>query len=153
MFRFILKQVGDRADAEDLTQEAFLQAFRGFESFQGRSLPSTWLFGIAVNVVRTHLRRSPQLRHTYVPEEALAELPNEGNPLADLEMRRRIEALDAALFRLPDDWREVLVCVSMEGLSYEQTATVLDLPIGTVRSRLSRARERLAADLMQEETA
>ena len=143
----MLKQVGNRADAEDLTQEAFLEAFRCFESFRGQSLPSTWLFGIAINVVRNFLRRSSERRATYVSDEALESLPTEGDPLADLEVRRRMDALNTALFRLPDDWREVLVCVAMEGLSYEQTATILDVPIGTIRSRLSRARDGLKAEL------
>lgn len=150
LFRFVLKQVGNRADAEDLTQETFLQAFRGFDGFQGRSSASTWLFGIAVNLVRAHLRRCPRSGRTFLTDEALIDLPAEGNPHASLEQRRRIEAIDKALSRLPDDWREILVCVSMEGLSYEQTATILGLPIGTVRSRLARAREHLALELMQE---
>ncbi len=147
IFRFILKQVGNRADAEELTQEVFLAAYRGYESFRGECLPSTWLAGIAVNIVRNFLRRNSIRRSNTISDEVLEFLPTTGDPMTDLESRRRMESLNAAFFRLPDDSREVLVCVAMEGLSYEQTSVLLELPIGTVRSRLSRARERLKAEL------
>jgi len=151
VFRFVLKHLGNRPDAEDITQDVFLEAYRGYEAFQGRSLPSTWLLGIAVNMIRNHFRRSPERRYHCVPDDILADLPGSDDPLLKMETRRKMETLHQALFRLPDDSREVLACVVMEGLSYEQTATILDIPIGTVRSRLSRARTRLAADLAGKE--
>ena len=152
LFRFVLKQVGNRADAEELTQDVFLEAHRSFKSFRGQSQPSTWLFGIAVNVVRTFLRRTPERRYTYLSDEVLEAMPMGGDgPLASLEGRRKLEALNAALFRLPVDWREVVICVAMEGLSYEETASVLDVPVGTVRSRLSRARDRLKDEMGKKE--
>lgn len=151
VFRFILKQVGNRADAEELTQETFLIAFRSADRFRGESTPETWLFGIAVNVVRGHLRRSPERRHRFIDDEVLSAMPSEAeDPFQSLESSRRVAALDAALSRLPQDWRETVVCVAMEGFSYEEAAAILGVPIGTVRSRLSRARDRLKAELATE---
>ena len=93
------------------------------------------------------MRQAPDRRYSYISDDVLVTLPADDNPLADMEVRRRMEALQAAIARLPEEAREILTCIALEGLSYEQTAALLQLPIGTVRSRLSRARERLSADL------
>ncbi|MEO8114263.1 MAG: RNA polymerase sigma factor [Phenylobacterium sp.] len=150
LFRFILKQVGDVAHAEDLAQRTLLTALEAQGGFRGESSLTSWLFGIALNKVRDH-RRAQRRDLRLDGEDVLAGLADEGDDPATAfardEQRRRVRA---AVDSLPDEMRELVVLVSLEGLSYDQAAAVADVPVGTVRSRLHRAkallRERLASN-------
>lgn len=149
VFRFILKSVGDYGEAEDLTQKTLLEALRNWQKFGGRSAPTTWLLGIAANIVRSHYRSRSRNR----PVEDDEVLANIGSDDVDQEeaasQRQRFRLLQTEMAKLPEEWREALLLVSLEGMSYEEAAEALDVPIGTIRSRISRARstlrERLAA--------
>lgn len=136
-------------DARDSVQEAYLRAFKAYTSFRGGD-GRAWLLTIVRNVCYTHLRR--------VLREPTPEAFNEAEHAVVEEMaevaarlRREVdrERLDTALAALPVDMREVLVLHELEGLSYKEIAAVIGIPIGTVMSRLARARLRLQRQLRQ----
>ncbi len=138
---FIYRRTGDHAEAEDLTQQAFLEALQGLDGFRGESQASTWLFGIALNLVRNYLLRSPRRRFAHQGTSALAALPGEeASPQTQAEHRQLLMRLIDALGGMPAQTRDALLAISVDGLSYAQAAARLGVPVGTVRSRVSRAR-------------
>lgn len=144
LYRFILKNIGNTSDAEDLTQQTFLEAARSYATYRGESALSTWLYGIAMNLTRNYLSRAPHRKYNFVDETALEKLPSAGHDIADVLINRQVmEALQKELEGLPDEMREVLLLVALEEVSYEEAAMMLSIPLGTVRSRVSRARNRL----------
>lgn len=148
LHRFIIKNIGNQSDAEDLTQQAFTEAVRSLESFRGQSELSTWLYGIAMNLVRNYLARAPHRRFDFTDDSELEHSASEQpNPEEQAEHTQRLGALAAALEDLPPRMREVLLMVAVDELSYEDAAVLLTVPVGTVRSRLSRARAALRAKL------
>lgn len=144
LYGFVLKNIGNPSDAEELAQQAFVEAAASLRSFRGESELSSWLYGIAMNLVRNYLSRSPHRRYTIEDESALDthEAPQAG-PEASLETRRLVTRLRQELDGLPAEMRDVLLLVALEDLSYEEAAVYLSIPIGTVRSRVSRARDAL----------
>lgn len=144
LYRFVLRHIGHATEAEDLAQQAFAEAARTYANFRGESQLSTWLYGIAMNLVRNHLSRSPQRLYQFEDESVLAETPA---PTADPEqqcaMQQLLRLLDAQLDDLMPEMREVLLLVTLDELSYEEAARRMQVPIGTVRSRVSRARSQL----------
>lgn len=144
IYRFILKRVGHPDDAQDLTQQTFLEAYRQLGRFRGDSTMWTWLCAIANNVARNHRSRAPQHRYHFVSDEVLEFHPTDAADPEEANARRQqVKRLRAALDELSDDARAVFVLVALEGVSYEDAARILDVPVGTVRSRLSRARNAL----------
>jgi RNA polymerase sigma factor (sigma-70 family) len=144
LYRFVLKRIGNGSDAEDLTQQAFVEAAAAVESFRGDSECSTWLYGIAMNLVKNYLSRSPHRRYTFVTEdwlEGMAAL--QPDPCEQLMHSQSIIALQREIDDLPQEMREVLLLVALDEMSYEEAALLLTIPVGTVRSRLSRARQTL----------
>jgi RNA polymerase sigma-70 factor (ECF subfamily) len=143
VFRFILKGDGT-GSAEDLTQETFLEAYKNLKKFQGRSKFSTWLFGIALNLSRNHYNRSPENQFQTLSMEYFTNLPSNDESLPKIledkkymfDLKRQIDALD-------DPLREVLFLCSIEGLPYAEVAELLQIPEGTVKSRLYTARKTL----------
>ena len=137
-------------DAEDVVQETFLRAWRGLESFRGESSLKTWLYAIALNRVRARRGTLARLRSRFGagerpgadPDFSLVDgladtgLSPEENALRSEERRR----LRKAVLGLPEEFRLAVVLRDLEGLSYEEVAAVLSVPIGTVRSRLARGR-------------
>jgi RNA polymerase sigma-70 factor, ECF subfamily len=133
-------------DAEDLAQEAFVRAWRSIGAFRSDSTFRTWVFGIAINVVRTHRGRRSRLRRLFwsPPADAVT------NPLdrasvddgieSPLAMR---EVIDRALATLPEEMRAAVVLRDIQGLEYREIAEALGVAIGTVESRIFRARQRL----------
>lgn len=138
------------ADARELAQEALLQAYRCLAAFNGASRFSTWLAGIALNLARNHLKRAAPCGLVEYGEETLSALAAERDK-DDPERRFRNKAALAMLARaidaLPPDMRERVVLIALEGHSYEEAATLLGLALGTVKSRTSRARQKLREDL------
>ena len=139
---------GSDTDADDLAQETFVRAWRGFTKFRGESTILTWLHGIALNVIRTHhakRSRAGRLFGVLARREADDEDPLEQMPAGeDLEGRLAArDAIDRALAALPEDLRETLVLRDIQGLEYREISAVLGIPIGTVESRIFRARQRL----------
>ncbi len=141
LYRFVVKHIGWGTDAEDITQQAFVEAAHSFATFKGESELSTWLYGIAMNLVRNYLSRSPHRRYTFEDEEALSTTSSDRpDPSEQLSYTQSVRALQAALDELPREMRDVLLLVAYEELSYEEAALMMSIPVGTVRSRVSRAR-------------
>ncbi len=150
LHRFIIKNIGHSDDAEDLTQQAFTEAVRSYERFRGQSELSTWLYGIAMNLVRNYLSRSPHRRFSFTDDEELAQVASEqASPDDALDAAQQLRALAAAMADLPSRMREVLLLVAVEEISYDEAAVLLTIPVGTVRSRLSRARAELRTRLLR----
>ena len=142
LYLLVLKMVGNPADAEDVAQEAFIRAFRSLDRFDSERPFQPWLYRIAINLALTAINRRKQ--HASVTLED-AEIM--GDPVASDPPNRDMEELGQVALRasksLPEDHRAVLLLRVQEGLSYDQIAEVLEIPIGTVMSRLNRARCKL----------
>lgn len=148
LHRLIIKNIGHCDDAEDLTQQAFTEAFRSYRNFRGDSELSTWLYGIAMNLVRNHLSRASHRRFGFSDEDELNDIPSEqADPEESAAQAQNLRALVAAMEELPCHMREIVLLMAMDDVSYEDAAALLDLPVGTVRSRLSRARSTLKTKL------
>ncbi|HET7132160.1 MAG TPA: RNA polymerase sigma factor [Gammaproteobacteria bacterium] len=146
VYRFALAMARSRSIAQDVTQEVFLNVLENAARFDARKGSArAWLFGCARHVILDRLRLESRWTGE-LPEEAAegaVDCRNEENLLAE----QRLGRLHAAIARLPIEYREALVLRELQELSYAETALVLDCPIGTVRSRLHRARALLAAAL------
>jgi RNA polymerase sigma-70 factor (ECF subfamily) len=144
LHRYVARFIGDCSDAEDLAQQAFVEAATTYGRFRGDSQPSTWLYGIAMNLVRNHLSRAPSRRFQFEGEEALDDhVSEQPDPSRQLELTQTMHLLQRELDELTPEQREVLLLVALDELSYEQAADLLAIPVGTVRSRVSRARSQL----------
>jgi RNA polymerase sigma factor (sigma-70 family) len=148
VFRFAWHLTRDRTMAEDVTQDAFLRVYRFFGSYRGDSRFSSWLFRIARNCAMDAMRR--QRSHVARHEQERPPVGYWTDPVARAE-------LDAALSAVSDDHREPFLLIEVFGLSYQEAADVLGLRVGTVKSRMHRARaalcRALADDLEDEEDA
>jgi RNA polymerase sigma-70 factor (family 1) len=152
------RMVGDRTEAEDLAQDVFVRVFHGLEDFQGEALFSTWLYRIVANsCLNQRKKRSFRTRIHESLEATELVLPDlSSNPHTLLERKELRVYVEKAIQALPHEQRMVLVLRDVEGLSYEEIADCLELELGTVRSRLHRARlhvqERLKALFSSAET-
>ena len=147
VFGVALRMLGNAAEAQEVAQEAFLRAHRGLAEFRGDAKLSTWLYAITSRLCLNRLA-SGERRLTRQGEDALLRLSDVGpRPDAALERRELETALGQAIAELPEDRRIVVVLRDIEGLSYEEIAQVLELELGTVRSRLHRARADLKEKL------
>ena len=147
VYNLALRQLGNREDAEDATQEVFVKAYTALKSFRGDSKVSVWLYRITSNVCVDMLRRRRDTVSLSMEADEGAELdlPDEGLDPAVLVERSDLQAqLAQALQSLSDDYREILLLRGLSGLSYEEIAATLSLDIGTVKSRIFRARKKLA---------
>jgi RNA polymerase sigma-70 factor (ECF subfamily) len=150
LYRFIVKNIGYGSDAEDLTQQAFVEAVKAYDTFRGASELSTWLYGIAMNLVRNYLSRSPHRRYIFENEESLASIQSTNpDPSEQLAQTQLIRLLQKEINQLPAEMRDVLLLVALDDLSYEEAASMLSIPVGTVRSRVSRARATLRKRLRE----
>ena len=146
--KLIARFVRNPADVQDVAQEAFIKAYRALPNFRGESAFYTWLYRIAINTAKNHLvaagRKSPsyavdvQEVEKYDASEWLKEYATPERELLADEIQVTV---NSALEGLPPDLREAITLREIEGLSYEDIAQVMDCPIGTVRSRIFRARE------------
>jgi RNA polymerase sigma-70 factor (ECF subfamily) len=147
VFGVALRMLGNRAEAEEVAQEAFVRAHRALREFRGDAKLSTWLYAITSRLCLNRLA-SGERRLVRQGEDALLRLSDAGpRPDAALERRELETALGRAIAELPEDRRIVVVLRDLEGLSYEEIAEVLELELGTVRSRLHRARADLKEKL------
>ncbi len=153
--RLISRFVRDAAEVEDVTQEAFIKAYRALPGFRGESAFYTWLYRIGINSAKNYLlaakRRVPTT--TFFDADDAEDFEDGGllrevnTPENELMSKQVVEVVNASLQQLPDDLRTALTLREIEGLSYEEIATVMNCPIGTVRSRIFRAREAIAENL------
>lgn len=155
LMRLIMRMVRDPAEAEDVTQEAFIKAYRALPNFRGESAFYTWLYRIGVNTAKNWLvaqgRRMPTTSEIADEDSEGIEdsvlLRDDETPDRLLLSKQIGETVNAAMDALPEDLRTAISLREIEGLSYEEIAQVMDCPIGTVRSRIFRAREAIAARL------
>ncbi len=168
LFNAIVRLVGDRDEAAELTQETFTRSLESLGTFRGESAPYTWLFRIGMNLSISRLRQMQ--RHRVFSLDRPGAGPSSGNghtdrredqasalidrvrqsspgPSAMLEQRERAEQVVAALGRVEPEYRAVLIMRDVEGFDYQQMAEVLGLPLGTLKSRLFRARIALRDEL------
>lgn len=145
---------GNRAESDDLTQMTFIRAFQAMARFEGRSEFKTWLHRITVNLWKNMVRS--QKRHKYYQHQSIDEAPREDSSSRPLELvENRMDPAEQyeqdetavvireAINQLPADEREVMVFRDLEGYAYEEIARVCKIPLGTVKSRLARARRLL----------
>ena len=146
IMHFTLKYEHNIHDAEDLVQETFLQAFRVLSSFKSRARFSTWLTGIAYNLIKNHITRTPGKLYEQPDIDDMVENMghSDNGPSQEYELSQMRRATATAIAQLPQDKRDVFILVVSEGLSYDEAAMMLDIPVGTLKSRLCRARLQLA---------
>ena len=154
--RLLSRLVRDSAEIEDITQEAFIKAYRALPQFRGESAFYTWLYRIAINTAKNYLatksRRPVTVGGFQGADDGeffdLGDVVEDNNtPDAVLHSRQVAEAVNAAIEALPEDLKAAITLREIEGLSYEEIAQAMDCPIGTVRSRIFRAREAIAQRL------
>ncbi|MBZ4665874.1 sigma-70 family RNA polymerase sigma factor [Mahella sp.] len=130
--------MGNRDDAMDISQEVFVKIFRNLKAFKGQSTLATWVYRITYNTCMDELRRR-KIKQVSIADKS--DLADDNTPVEEIyEADERKEAVHNALYKLDDDQRAIIVMRDIQGLSYEEIAEVLQCPLGTVKSRLSRAR-------------
>ena len=151
LYNTVVHVAGNAEDARDFVQEAFVQAFLKLDTFQRSSAFYTWLYRIAFNVAASHRRRRrPTLSVEYARETSGLEPMDGGNgPTERAEQKESCQQVRQAISRLSEEHRMVLVLREIDGCCYETIADILELPIGTVRSRLHRARLQLREQLKE----
>ena len=153
--RLLSRLVRDPAEVEDVTQEAFIKAYRALPAFRGDSAFYTWLYRIGINTAKNYLmamgRRAPTSTEVEAEE---AEGFEEGEQLRDINTPESVllsneiaETVNSTIEQLPEELRTAIQLREIEGMSYEDIAQVMNCPIGTVRSRIFRAREAIAERL------
>jgi len=154
VLKLVMRYMRNHAEAEDIAQEAFLKAYRAIHSFRGDSAFYTWIYRIAINTAKNALVAAKRRPLDYNldlqdPEqnERNGRLRDEATPESLLLTEEIRETVDAAIGALPEDLRRAVVLREYEGLSYEEIAAVMACPVGTVRSRIFRAREAIDRQL------
>lgn len=153
--RLLARFIRDPSEVEDVSQEAFIKAYRALPSFRGDSAFYTWLYRIGINTAKNYLvaqgRRAPTSTE-YDSEEA--ESFDDGEQLRDINTPESLllskqigETVNAAMEGLPEELRTAIMLRELEGMSYEEISRIMNCPIGTVRSRIFRAREAVAGKL------
>ena len=153
--RLLSRFIRDPAEVEDVTQEAFIKAYRALPAFRGDSAFYTWLYRIGINTAKNYLmamgRRAPTSTEVEAEE---AEGFEEGEQLRDINTPESVllsneiaQTVNSTIEQLPEELRTAIQLREIEGMSYEDIARVMDCPIGTVRSRIFRAREAIAEQL------
>ena len=155
LIRLLSRFIRDASEVEDVAQEAFIKAYRALPNFRGDSAFYTWLYRIGINTAKNYLvamgRRAPTSTGMDAEEaEDLGEtelLQDVNTPENQMMSRQVAETVNQTLEKLPEELRMAITLREMEGLSYEEIASIMSCPIGTVRSRIFRAREAVAEQL------
>ena len=155
IMRLLSRMIRDSAEIEDVAQEAFIKAYRALPQFRGESAFYTWLYRIAINTARNWLAQNNRRPSTPSAQEnedgetfdATDNLTDSSNPESEMASRQIAETVNKAMNDLPEDLRNAIVMREIDGMSYEDIAESMSCPIGTVRSRIFRAREAIATKL------
>jgi len=155
LIRLLSRLIRDSAEVEDVAQETFIKAYHALPNFRGDSAFYTWLYRIGINTAKNHLaaqgRRAPTTTEVASEDAELfddGELLRDNNSPEHILMSRQIgDTINAAMDELPEDLRTAIMLREIDGLSYEEIAQIMDCPIGTVRSRIFRARDAISAKL------
>ena len=153
--RLLSRMIRDPSDIEDVTQEAFIKAYRALPNFRGDSAFYTWLYRIAINTAKNHFaaqgRRAPTVVSNDIEDQEDGEdsirLSDTATPDSLYQSKQVGLAVNRAIDQLPADLRTAIVLRELEGLSYDEIAEAMSCPVGTVRSRIFRAREAIAQEL------
>ena len=153
--RLLSRFIRDANEVEDVTQEAFIKAYRALPSFRGDSAFYTWLYRIGINTAKNYLvalgRRAPTVTEVDNEEaedlEVGEQLKDMNTPEQQMMTRQIAETVNSTLQELPEELRTAITLREIDGLSYEEIAQIMNCPIGTVRSRIFRAREAIAEQL------
>jgi len=153
--RLLSRLIRDQAEVEDVVQESFIKAYRALPNFRGDSAFYTWLYRIGINTAKNYLvsmGRRPQISNDLEIEDAenfedANELRTMDTPETDLMTKEIAQTVNDTVASLPEELRTAITLREIEGLSYEEIATLMNCPIGTVRSRIFRARETIAEQL------
>jgi RNA polymerase sigma factor (sigma-70 family) len=147
VYRLAYRLTGNKHDAEDLTQEVFVRVFRSLSSYTPGTFEG-WLYRITTNLFLDGARRKQRIRFDGLPEDAHDRLPAKGEgPAEKLEQDQFDHDVQHALDALPEDFRAAVVLCDIEGMTYDEIAEVLDVKLGTVRSRIHRGRSMLRKHL------
>jgi RNA polymerase sigma-70 factor, ECF subfamily len=155
VMRLLSRMIRDADEIEDITQEAFIKAYRALPQFRGDAAFYTWLYRIAINTAKNHLatrgRHMPTVSDQAMndddePDERLV-AQDSSTPESELLSKQMAYAVNEAVDALPEELRQAITLREIEGMSYEEIAEAMTCPIGTVRSRIFRAREAIAAKL------
>ena len=153
--RLLSRMIRDPADMEDVAQEAFIKAYRALPGFRGESAFYTWLYRIAINTAKNHYAAQGRRPPTAVANEFedhesgedAVHLSDTATPDSLYQSKQVGLAVNRAIEQLPEDLRTAIMLREIEGLSYDEIAAAMDCPVGTVRSRIFRAREAIAQEL------
>lgn len=153
--RLLSRMVRDQTEVEDIVQESFIKAYRALHNFRGDSAFYTWLYRIGINTAKNYLvslGRKPQVLQDVEIEdvenfEGGGEMRSMETPETELATKQIAQTVNDAVATLPEDLRTAITLRELEGLSYEEIAAIMQCPIGTVRSRIFRARETIAGKL------
>ena len=150
----VSRYLRDPADIQDVSQEAFIKAYRGLANFRGDSAFYTWLYRIAINTAKNHLVSQGRRTTNYAVDAQEAEqyegahaLHEHASPERELLSKEIKEAVQETIEGLPEELRTAITLREFEGISYEEIAVIMECPIGTVRSRIFRAREAINTSL------
>ncbi|HWM92074.1 MAG TPA: RNA polymerase sigma factor [Thermoanaerobaculia bacterium] len=145
LYNLALHFAGSREEAEDLTQEIFLRLYQNLRQYRGGCPLAAWALRLSRNLCIDHYRRGRQERRSLlVSEEVLAHLPAGDDVQAEAQGREEVQAVHQALGEMPEDMAEVVLLRDLQGWSLEEVSTYLEIPVGTVKSRLHRARLEVA---------
>jgi RNA polymerase sigma-70 factor (ECF subfamily) len=152
LLNFVYRFVGNRTDAEDIVQETFLRVYKNKHMYKEIAKFSTWVYTIAGNLAKTELRR--RKRHkifsvsNFVNEERDYDIPDrEHSPEKKVDSTIQEDIIQKAIEKLPAKFREVIILRDIQGFAYEEISQILDIPLGTVKSRVNRGRLKLQEDL------
>lgn len=144
LYHFVRSKCSNPSDIDDLVQETYLQAIRSIKNFSGKSSFSTWLLGIAINLIHNHYNRAPQYKYTMLDSESLHQLEsNELTPDKHYEQEELVNTLQKQVEKLPKLDREILTLFTTKDASYKKIAQQYSMSISSIKSRLYRTRAKL----------
>ena len=149
VYRLAYRLTGNAADAEDLTQDVFVRVFRSLSTYTPGTFEG-WLHRITTNLFLDQARRKQRIRFDALSDERAARLTSDATPHGHFDDRTFDDDVERALAQLPPDFRAAVVLCDIEGLSYEEIAEALAIPLGTLKAMLHRSREKLRDALVRE---